>query len=477
MFLGRADVLKTLLKARDELLKGKGSLYFISGIKGSGKTTLLKKIAQSINDIDVIYINIKRLSLSIDLFCIYFIGNIFFFLAKEEGEKASYFNIKFQKKIIEELNDEGIIRNLNPFYEELQKQKPDYSLLLKLAFQFPSIISKNLSIPLVLLLDEIQEISFVSNYRIDPYSLFKKATRDDGILWILASVKKNLPFENKISLSGFLPEDTENLLLNFSKSAKERLFEISQGIPYPFFVLLERIEDKDKIDSFLVDEALSSEIEENGRLNNYCEQMMDCAINAARGEGLIRSCLISLARNPHQNLTSISRDIRRSTGVTKSLLSRLMETEIIERKDKGYFIPNNLLNLWINIHYYGKRLELKDPIIKMLKKFNNQRVSGEIFGKEGYVILPKFLSIKIRDDGFIETDGEKERWLIKVLKEGIATEKELEELKSYSEKTNCVAWFISFDGFSSDVFLQKGEMMLSIGDDIKTIQEILTKQE
>ncbi|MEW6680479.1 MAG: ATP-binding protein [bacterium] len=477
MFLGRTDVLKKLWKAKDELLEGKGSLYFISGIKGSGKTFLLKKFAQSINDVDVIYIDIKRLSLSIDLFCIYFIGNIFFFLAKEEGEKASYFNVRFQKKIIEELNDKEITRHLNPFYEELQKQKPDYSLLLKLAFQFPSIISKNLSIPIVLLLDEFQEISFVSNYRIDPYGLFKKATRNDGILWILASSKKNLPFENKITLSGFLPEDTENLLLNFNKGAKERLFEITEGISYPFFVLLERIGNKDKIDSFLVDEALSTEIRENGRLDNYCEQMMDNAINAARGEGLIRSCLISLARNPHQKLTAISKDIRRSTGVTKSLLSRLMETEIIERKDNAYFIPNSLLNLWINIYYYGKRLEIKDPIINLLKSFNHQKVSGEIFGMEEGIILPKFLSLNIRDDGLIEGEGEKEKWLIKVLREGIAGNKELEELKGFSEKANSLAWFISMDGFLSDVFFQKGKTMLSIGEDIKTLQEILTKKE
>ncbi|MEW6680794.1 MAG: hypothetical protein AB1297_07255, partial [bacterium] len=361
--------------------------------------------------------------------------------------------------------------------EELEKQKPNYELLLKLAFQFPSIISKSLSIPLVILLDEFQELSFLANYRIDPYSLFKTSI-GNGILWVLTSSKKSpsFYFENRIILPCLSEEDIKESLSNFTPSAKKRLFEISGGVPYPLFVLKERIGERETIDSFLVDEAFTDEIKDNARLYNYCEQIMDSVISEARGEGLIRAALISLAKNPQASLTDISKDIGRSTGVTKSLLSRLLETEVIECKDKRYFIPNSLLALWINMYYYGKKIELKGGIIEMLESFSHQKVSGEIFAKDKDIILPKFLSIEIRNDGLIEASGEKEKWLIRVLKEGIAKKKDIEELKNKAGN-NLIAWFISMDGFSSDIFFQKIPVMLSIGDDIKTLQEILTKGE
>ncbi len=478
MFLGRSDELKILYKAEDELLKGKGFLYFISGIKGTGKTALLNQFSQSIKDIDVIYIDIKRLSLSPDLFSLYFIGNIFFSIAGKKDDKTNYFNETFQKKFIEGLNNEKITRHIAKFYEELQSQKPDYELLLKLTFQLPSVISQSLSIPLVILLDEFQELSFLSNYRIDPYKLFKTSI-DNSILWILASSKKSpwntiriVSPENSIALSPLSYEDIKDQLLNFEKSAKERLFEITGGIPYPLFVLLENLKGKEIVDSSLVDRVFMEEVKDNGRLYHYCEQMMDSAISEARGEGLIRTCLISLARNSNANLATISRDIRRSPGVTKSLLSRLIETEIIASLNKKYFIPNRLLNLWINIYYYGKMPEIKDPIIEMLKSFNGQRVPGEIFGKEKDFPLPLFSSIDVRDGGLIVAQSENEMWLIKVKERGIAQDWDIEELK-LKGVANSKIWFISMDGFSSDVFFAKKNIMLSIGDDIQTLQEIL----
>jgi|GEM_PF-6803420 len=473
MFFGREKELKILLKARDELVKGNGSVYFISGIKGAGKTSLLNEFSRSCKKLDVVYIDIKRLSLSPDLFSIYFIGNILFSLAGEEGEKANYFNIKFQKSFIEELGDEKLTKHTTKFYNELEKQKPDYEILLRVVFSLPSIISKSLCTPLIVILDEFQDLSFLKNYRIDPYKLFKTSI-DNSILWVLASSKTSLStyFENNISLSPLSCEEIKDQLLNFTENAKERLFEVTGGIPKPLFVLLESLKKGEFIEPFLVDKALQDEIKDNGRLYHYCEQIMDSAIQEARGEGLIRACLISLARNRNANLTAIARDIRRSVGVTKSLLSRLLETEIVECHNKRYSIPNNLLALWINIYYYGKREEIKDPVIEILKGFNNQKVPGEIFGKTKDVFLPKFSSVVIGDDGLITAQSEREKWLIKVFKTKIAKERDIEELKQKAPDGSKI-WFISMDGFSSDVFFQKTDIMLSIWDDIKTLQEIL----
>lgn len=479
MFLGRKEELETLYKASDELLKGRGSVYFISGIKGSGKTSLLNKFSQTIENLEVIYIDIKRLNLSPDLFSLYFIGNIFFSLAKEKEDKTNYFSKIFQKRLIEELREEKIIHHAGKFYEELQKQKPNYSLLLKLAFQFPSVISQSLSVKLVILLDEFQELASLSNYRIDPFELFKTSI-DNSVLWILTSLK-NAPssyFKNHISLSSLSNEDIAPLVSNWTEWAKNRLFEITEGIPYPLFVLLDSLSEKEAVDSFLVDKTLQDQLKDNGRLYHYCEQILDSAINEARGEGLIRAPLISLAKNPNASLSVIAKDIRRSVGVTRSLLLRLIPTEIIQcDKDKKYFIPNKLLNLWINIHYYAKKQALEHPVIEMLKSFNGQKVSGELFAKEEDVFLPLFSFIKTRDDGFIEVEGKKEKWLIKVFEKGIATEKDIEGLRNSCEKSNSMPWFISMDGFEGGVFFQKMNVMLSIKDDVKTLCEILTKRE
>lgn len=478
MFLGRKEELKILYKAKEELLKGKGFVYFISGIKGSGKTSLLNEFLQTIEDVEVIYIDIKKLSLSPDLFSLYFIGNIFFSLAGEKEDKTNYFSKTFQKRVVEELKEERITKHADRFYEEIEKQKPNYPLLLKLAFQFPSVISQSLSLKLIILLDEFQEISFLSNYRIDPYELFKTSI-DDSVLWILASSKKapSFYFKRNISLSSLSNEDIAPMVSNWTEGAINRLFEITGGIPYPLFVLLDCLSGKESVDAFLVDKVLQKELKDNGRLYYYCEQILDSTISSARGEGLIRASLISLAKNDNASLSTIAKDIRRSPGVTRSLLLRLISTEIIQFKDKKYFIPNKLLSLWIRIHYYGEKQEPKDPIIEILKSFNGQKVSGELFAKEQDISLPLFSSIKIRDDGFVSAEGEKEKWLIKVFEKGIATRKDIEGLINSARKVNVIPWFISMDGFAGDVFFPKMDTMLSIKDDIKTLCEILTKGE
>lgn len=478
MFLGRKEELKALYKAKDELLKGRGDVYFISGIKGSGKTSLLDKFSQTIKDVDVIYINIKRLSLSPDLFSLHFIGNILFFLAGETDDKAQYFNPSFQKRFVEALGEKKITDYANRFYGELFKTKPDYSLILRLAFQFPSVISNTLSIKLIILLDEFQELSFLSTYRIDPFHLFKTSI-DNNVLWILTSLKKALSpyFKNHIPLPPFSPEDIASLVSHLKGEAKNKLFEITGGVPYPLFVLLNCTKEKETVDLPLLDKLISEEMKDNGRLYHYCEQMLDAAISEARGEGLIRAALISLARNPDALLSTIAKDIRRSPAVTRTLLSRLISTEIISSKEKRYFIPNKLLSLWINIHYYGKEKEKKNPIIKMLKCFHGQNAPGEIFTKKEDVSLPLFSSIKIRDDETIEAEGEKEKWLIRVLKKGIASRNDIEDLRNVAKMANATPWFISLDGFRSDVFFENMEVMLSIGNDIKALQEILTKEQ
>lgn len=478
MFLGREEELKILYKAKDELLKGKGGVYFISGIKGSGKTSLLNKFSQTIeDDIDVIYIDIKRLNLSPDLFSLYFIGNIFFSLAQEKGDKTHYFNQTFQERVIKELKEEKIISHANRFYEELSKQKLNYSLILRLAFQFPSVISQGLSIKLIILLDEFQEISSLSNYRIDPFELFKTSV-DNSVLWILASSKKRFSFyfKNHIQLSPLLYQDIAPLVSHWKEEAKNRLFEITEAIPYPLFVLLNCVKEKEVVDLCLLDKIILDEIED-GMLYHYCEQMLETTISEARGEGLIRAALISLAKNPSSSLSAISKDIRRSPSVTRSLLSRLISTEIVGFNGKKYFITNKLLILWINIHYYGKTLESKNPIIKMLKSFNGQNVAAEIFAKEKEITLPRFSSITMRDDGLIDAEGKKTRWIIKVFEKGLASRNDVEELREAAKMANAIPWFISMEGFTSDVFFQKMDVMLSIGDDIKTLQEILTKCE
>ncbi|HAW49707.1 TPA: hypothetical protein DCX16_01980 [bacterium] len=474
MFVGRERELEILNAAKKGLLSGSGDIYFICGIKGIGKTSLLNHFFLQNEDIDKVYIDLKKLSLSPELFCLHFIGEVLFSLAKDTGEKKGYFSERFQKVFIDNLNSQKIAKHLAPLYDEIETKRPDYEKILDITFSFPSILSKELSLNLAILLDEFQSLSFLLNYRIEPFSIFKKATRNNGILWILASSKISLGamFKNRFILSSLSKDEIKKLAEGFDE---DRLWHLTGGIPYLVLVLIDRAKRQGELEKVFWDE-----FSPQGRLYQYCEDIIDEAIYNARGEGLIKAVLVSIAYNKNPNLTRIAKDIRRKAGIAKSLITRLMETELVVCKDKRYFIPITLISWWISLYYYGKIddeiAEKPDNFLELLDKFDNQKIDGGIFGTKKDVVLPKFYSRtkrRIGDILEIEAVGDKEVWLIRILETRIAKEDDIKSLIKEAEKKQTKPWFVSKEGFVSDVFLEKRDIMLSIWNDIEELKKKL----
>jgi hypothetical protein len=503
MFVGRDRELDQLKKVEKDLLRGKPSVLIIAGMEGWGKTSLLKRFADSLSDAEPVYIDIATISLSPDLFCLHFIGNIFWRLAEErEDERLSYFEIRFQRKVVSAIGDREISEGFGRFYNSLEKEDRNWADLIQQTFALVGLLAERLSLRLIILLDNFSELLFLSNYQIEPFSLFKKSTAAKRVSWICAGDKISLlkeRFREIIFLKGLTKEETKRLVFSllssthFDDDVVERIWQIAEGNPNIVTILSKRlidlyIESKRKLDIYSVDEAFFCEFSEGGDIHRLCLNLVEKRISAARGEGLLRAVLAILAKRENTTLASVAKDLRRQSGVTRNLLIRLMDVDLVDQRERAYYIPDKILRWWIRRYYYGIKPEIpdirKEPkkrlteiLVELLNRFSGQKIEGELFGIEEEVTLPRFHLVRLIkreiDTAQIEALSEREGWLVIVsLKEEPVTPKEIDMALREREKRGYRVWFVAKAGFSSDVIISaKGHLMLSIKEDIEALSE------
>ncbi|MBU1599922.1 ATP-binding protein, partial [bacterium] len=347
-FVGREKEFEALRKIEADVRKGKSPTLLILGEKGIGKTTLIRRFIEELSEskkVTAIYIDLGQLNLSPDFFCLHFLGNVFHSLSEEKDEdKSLYFDLSFQKKIVQEIDPE-IEAGLNKFCKELQGANWE-SLFLE-TFLFLEILAKRLDLRLILFLDNFSELSGLANYQMEPFSIFSEsASKTKRIGWVLASDRKKL-FEGMFEtlfLDGLKQAEARKLSLDLLSSASfddgaiERIYQLTEGSP-SLMVLLSRellslySESKRELNSFSVDEAFFLGFTK-GAIYHYYKGMLIQKIAEARGEGLLRVVLASLAKRKEATLSELSGDIRRKSGVTRNLLLRLMDVDLVSQKEK-----------------------------------------------------------------------------------------------------------------------------------------------
>ena len=74
-------------------------------------------------------------------------------------------------------------------------------------------------------------------------------------------------------------------------------------------------------------------------------------LNRARGESLLKIILKAVSQNTPQRLTEISRLIYRSAPVTKSLLERLIEVDLLVKSGNTFDFANPVLKVWCRLMF------------------------------------------------------------------------------------------------------------------------------
>ena len=333
------------------LKKGLGKNIAFLGYRKTGKTLLLRQFTSCTEkEVNPVYIDLNRISLSPENFSLEFISNImFWFLGKLFSEYQQYFNFDFLLKKIDSLNNDELKRLLKVIENELQKIKPDQKLIVTSAFNFLEEISKKKKV--ILCLDNFENILDLNNFTQIKDILSLINFENKNISFVIASsavfqLKKLLKNFEIIEIKNFDKAESESLINKYSIKNKkdiDEIYSLTLGNPYLIKCLCERLKQvKD------VKKAFSIELSKEN-IYRYCEETYDYSLNRARGQTLLRAVLKVLASMHQASLTEISKKIYRSAPVTKSLLERLIEVDLISKTDKKFSFNDPILEQWINL--------------------------------------------------------------------------------------------------------------------------------
>ena len=370
----RSYYLDLLDKNTNSFKKGSGKNIALLGSRKSGKTSVIKEHLKNAKDVVPIYIDLEKISLNPENFTIEFIGNIIFhYLRKNFYEYRNFLALGHLLKIENELKSKNAFSLIKAVENELLKIKPDQKLLVQSAFKFAEALGKDSSKKFLVVLDNIENLLDLNNFSQIRDVLSIPNFDSENVSYIVASssIKGSLASLKKFEcyeLKNFDEKEIFNLAENFfnknevnlEKISKE-IFSLTNGQPYVALTLLQKMSDYKNASpkrAFLIEL-----LQKNNSIYNYCNDSLNYYYNRARGQTLLKLILKVIA-NDELRLSEIAKRIYRSAPVTKSILERLMDVDIIYKKDNRFYFSDNVLRLWIKFVSSGYEFdELPDDKI------------------------------------------------------------------------------------------------------------------
>lgn len=390
LFTGRNSYLDRLEKA------SKSGSAAILAQSGFGRTSLLRQLAKKQG---CLYIDLGRLSITPESFAVDFIGTVCFLeLSDDPAELPGYQSMEKLRQLKLSKRCRDIISAVD---NELQKIRPDQELLIRSAFSFPEEFAsgndkqehgrKQHKTRSKIILDNCEELLKLNNFSQvrDAFGLFfDSIERGGSCSFILSSsnvnsmksvLKKFTP--EVLEMSSLSLEETKELFGRIAGSVDDRIVDevhaLSRGMPLVVRCIAERFgqEKTGRVqdDIGLVRYILLSELAcRQSQLYCYCSSLFNDSLGRARGEALLKTILKVMSRNRPLRLTEIARLIYRSGPVTKSLLERLVEVDLISREGNMMDFANPVLKQWCRLFFSGTVFS-EVPDEKALEKAGGMR--------------------------------------------------------------------------------------------------------
>src|SRR3989344_136311 len=355
----------------------------IVGPKYAGKTTLLWEIKDKLDkhhDLLPVYIGLNRTSTPPENFSVELIGGIsFWFLGAISQDYVKFQDISHLLSIKDRLG-KNAADTVDFLSNELQKIKPDQKAMLQRAFGFADEISKKSGKKVVMLLDDFENIFDLNNFSQvrDVLSLIPLSSRN--VSYLVASsgrvlLEKSLRNFAQERVYGLSQAETQELVGKIIGKADNKVADeihaISEGIPFLVHAIANRYsETHDVKKSFLIEMTLK-----NSSVFLHLESMLNDYLYRARGEAMPKTVVKILAFLREPRLTEISRRIYRSAPVTKSLLERMMQADILVKRDNKYAFSEPILKKWIKLAYSGYEFNEipSDEILKKAEEVLNEQ--------------------------------------------------------------------------------------------------------
>ena len=357
VFIKRDYYLDLLDKNTNSFKKGDGKNIALLGPRKSGKTSIVREHLKNAKDVIPVYIDLEKTSLNPENFSVEFIGNIVFsFLRKNLHEYKKFLLLESLLKLENELKSKNAFSIIKTIENELLKIKPGQKLLVENAFKFAEELGKENNKKFLVVLDNFENLLGLNNFsqikdiisvvNFDAQNVSYIAT-SSAVKESLASLKKfecyeikNLDKKEAIELIGNI--------IGENKKASEEIFALGNGHPLITALISKKYnETKDVKKAFLIEL-----LQKNNSIYNYCSDSLSYYYNRARGQTLLKTILKVIA-NEELRLSDIAKKIYRSAPVTKSIIERLVDVDVIHKKGNKFYFSDNVLGLWLKLTSHG----------------------------------------------------------------------------------------------------------------------------
>ena len=353
----RKNYLDILDRNTASFKKGAGKNIALLGSRKSGKTLIVKEHLKNVKDTVPIYIDLEKISLNPENFSVEFVGNIiFYFLKKPSSEYKKYLLLENLVKTENELKSKNSFLLIKTIENELLKIKPDQRALVDSAFKFSDTLAKENNKKFLIVLDNFENIFDLNNFLQikDVLSLLNLDAENVSYIVTSSAIKQSLA-----SLKKFECYEIKNLerkesielsesIIGKNDKANEEIFKLSCGHPLINILISNKYNEiKDVKKSFLLEL-----LQKDNSIYDYCSDSLNYYYNRARGQTLLKT-ILKVVANEELRLSEIAKKIYRSAPVTKSILERLMEVDVIYKKDNKFYFTDNVLGVWLKLTSHG----------------------------------------------------------------------------------------------------------------------------
>jgi len=552
LFTDRQSTLAELHRNADRYTQGLGENVALVGRRRVGKTLVLQKFADELLDRDQpilpIYFNVERNMTLPPIFASRFFATVGNTCLRITGQSS---NRSFGLPSLTDLlsiayrsSAPSLIETGERLMRETEKTRADERLMLELAFECLNPLAADLEQEVLVILDEFQAITDFDRYpqiRNVLGLLRGIMAGQDKVHYIVAGSSVRMLEQifqqaesplfgqfRTLSLPPFGRADTALLLRKIlpqqqvSAQVVGQVYSFTDG--YPFYVAclgstIHQLSESGVITSEVVERAIYTEtMMKTGRIYQYCNYILETSLRSARGQTTLRSVMLLLADEGPMTSSQAARRLRRQAGQVNNYFRRLLDYDLVERKQNNYRIADPVLALWIKyallesateyesfrrsadvyLAQLRERVEALSTELGMaqesvarelLVQLGGRAVDGRWFGQSGELAIPDFERVGdyCSEDGQVEVDvlAERadsehpaggERWVVEVKWRNRAVGvKELEALQGKAEKLRGQGWYISRMGFTAQAlkWAEARDMLLSTAADLQSLQRLV----
>ena len=357
VFVRRDYYLDLLDKNTNSFKKGDGKNIALLSSRKSGKTSIVKEHLKNVKDVVPVYIDLEKISLNPENFSVEFIGNVIFsFSRKGLHDYKKLLLLENLLRAENELKSKNAFSLIKVIENELLKIKPNQKLLVESAFKFAQELGKDNNKKFLIALDNFENLLDLNNFSQikDVLSTIDFDAQNVSYIATSSAIKQSLT-----SLKKFECYEIKNLdkseaikliesIIGENKKSSEEIFALSKGHPLITTLISKKYnETKDVKKAFLVEL-----LQKNNPIHSYCNDALSYYYNRARGQTLLKTILRVIA-NEELRLSEIAKKIYRSAPVTKSVIERLIDVDIIYKKDNKFYFSDSVLGIWLKLTSQG----------------------------------------------------------------------------------------------------------------------------